>query len=110
VLAGILGVGHRGIRDGAVLDIRDCRGQVSAAAMGGEARRAMGITQRMPLTWEEAKTLFTQHAVIRQVLGDELVNKYADVNEVSERFTPRTARKSTYHLADAVTGPRYGQE
>jgi glutamine synthetase len=95
VLAGILGVGHRGIRDGAVLNIRDCNGAVSAAAMGEEARRAMGITQRMPLTWEEARELFIQDVVIREVLGDELVNKFKDVNEVSERFIHKTARKST---------------
>jgi glutamine synthetase len=78
--------------------------------MGEEARRAMGITQRMPLTWEEAKKLFTEDVVIREVLGAELVKKYKDVNEVSERFIHETARKSTCRLADAGTGPRYGQE
>ena len=95
VLAGILGVGHRGIRDGAVLNIRDCNGPVSAAAMGEEARRALGITQRMSLSWEESRRLFAQDHVIKEVLGGEMVNKYLDVNEVCERFLRNTPRKST---------------
>lgn len=82
-LASILGVGFDGIRKNAELQIHDCPGPVTAAEMTEEGRRALGITSRMPLSWEEswsnlrANRLLTEH-----ILGPELTEKYSNVNKV----------------------------
>jgi glutamine synthetase len=82
-LAAILGVGHAGIRDATPLEMRDCSGSLSAAALGEEGRKALGITQRMPLTWEKARDSLRNDPVVRSVLGEDMLNKYLDVNKVS---------------------------
>lgn len=53
--------------------------------MGEEGRKALGITERMSLTWEEARKAFEADDVVRKVLGSEFVKKYLDVNKVSAR-------------------------
>ena len=82
-LAGILGVGFAGIQDNAQLTIEDCRGPMTAAGMTEEARRELGITQRMSLTWEESRQRLSENQLLREtVLGPELMDKYLSVNKV----------------------------
>jgi glutamine synthetase len=51
--------------------------------MGEEKRRMLGITKRMSLTWEESMKAFGSDALLRNILGGELVDKYLAVSEVS---------------------------
>jgi len=82
VLAGVLGAGLAGIRDKVELTIQDC-GQKTAALMTEEERNAFGITQRMPLTWEESRLKFQESKFLREeIFGDEFVEKYLSVNKV----------------------------
>ncbi|KAG6853772.1 hypothetical protein C0991_001483 [Blastosporella zonata] len=81
-LAGILGVGFAGIRDKADLKVKDCPGPKTAAQMTEEERRALGITQRMSLTWEEARSNLGNNEILRDsVLGVELTEKFLSVNQ-----------------------------
>ncbi|KAG5643453.1 hypothetical protein DXG03_000926 [Asterophora parasitica] len=81
-LAAILGAGFAGIRDMVELTIKDCSGSQTAAKMTEERRQALGITKRMSLTWEEARSRLSNNALLRDsVLGAELTEKYLAVNE-----------------------------
>ena len=82
-LAGILGAGTVGVKEGRKLELRNCDGPVSAANMGEEARRSLGITKRMSLTWEESMKAFGSDELLRRILGEELIDKYLAVSEVS---------------------------
>jgi glutamine synthetase len=84
-LAGILGAGVKGILDGAHLTLKDCTGP-SAAQRGEAGRKELGVTQRLPLKWEEARGLFRQSVVLKNILGDSVVEKYLSVNEVGGNF------------------------
>ena len=82
-IASILGVGFAGIEDNIELAIQDCPGPPTAAEMSEEERQALGITQRMSLTWEESRTRLSESVLLRdRVLGSELVEKYLAVNKV----------------------------
>jgi glutamine synthetase len=81
-LAAVLGVGHAGIRDKAPLAISDCAGGPSAALMGEERRTALGITDRMPLSWEEARGRLRDDTLVNAVLGKDMITKYLSVHEV----------------------------
>jgi glutamine synthetase len=84
-LAGILGVGTVGVKEGKALEVLNADGPVSAANMGEEKRRKLGITKRMPLTWEESMKAFGSDELLRKLLGGELIDKYLAVSEVSPR-------------------------
>ncbi|KAG5636329.1 hypothetical protein H0H81_008413 [Sphagnurus paluster] len=83
-LAGILGVGFSGIRTQAVLTMKDCDGLTKTAAqMTEDERRALGITRRMALTWEEARANLAANQLLKDhVLGPEFTEKYLAVNQV----------------------------
>ena len=94
-LAGILGVGFAGIQGNVELTVQDCPGSPTAAEMSEEERQALGITQRMSLTWEESRKRLSENALLRdRVLGSELVEKYLSVNKVRGRLY--SYRSSTY--------------
>ena len=80
----MLGVGAVGVKENTKLQSGDCLTS-SAAEMGEEGRKALGIAERMSLTWEEARKAFEADDVVRKVLGSEFVKKYLDVNKVSAR-------------------------
>ncbi|KAG5337177.1 hypothetical protein C0989_010374 [Termitomyces sp. Mn162] len=81
-LAGILGVGFAGIRDKSELKIKDCPGPKTAAQLTENERQALGITQRMSLTWEEARQNLHKNTILRDfVLGNECMAKYLAVNQ-----------------------------
>ena len=82
VLAGILGAGYLGIRSNLELTISDCPGPKSAAQMSEVERRALGISKRMPLNWNEARESFASDEELSKVLGTEFQEKYLSVNKV----------------------------
>ena len=75
-----------GVKEGKKLEVLNSDGPVSAANMGEEKRRTFGITKRMSLTWEESMKAFGSDALLRKILGGELVDKYLAVSEVSSRI------------------------
>jgi len=79
-LAGLLGAGSVGVKEGKKLQLDNCDIQ-TAAHLGEAGRKALGITQRMSLTWEESRKAFGADEVVRSVLGGELVDNYLAVNE-----------------------------
>lgn len=80
-LAAILGAGAVGVKEGRELLLKDCAG-LSAAGRGEDGRKALGITQRMPLEWEEARKSLKESEVVNGVLGERVVDAYLRVNEV----------------------------
>lgn len=78
----MLGAGSVGVKEGQKLRMGNCDGQ-TAANMGEAGRKALGITQRMSLTWEESRKAFGADEVVRSVLGNEMVDTYLAVNEAS---------------------------
>jgi len=71
-----------GVKEGKKLQLDNCDIQ-TAAHLGEAGRKALGITQRMSLTWEESMKAFGADEVMRSVLGGELVDNYLAVNEAS---------------------------
>jgi glutamine synthetase len=86
-LAGILGVGARGIQEGTKLDVRDVgewEGR-TAAQMNDDERKARGIVGRMPRDIVEARAAMRAGEVLRSVLGDRMVDSILNVNETLEK-------------------------
>jgi glutamine synthetase len=96
----MLGVGTVGVRDGKKLEVHNSDGPVSAANMGEEARRALGITKRMSLTWEESMQVFGSDELIKKILGNELVGKYLAVSEVSHSHSRLSAFIYVFYSVD----------
>ena len=82
VLAGILGAGYLGIRSNLELTISDCPGPKSAAQMSEDERHALGITKRLPLSWNEARERFASNTQLSEILGMDFQEKYLSVNKV----------------------------
>jgi glutamine synthetase len=80
---GVLGVGHAGILERKELAIGDCGAGKSAAEMGEGEREELGIKERMPLSWEEAKKRTVADRDVRGIFGCEFVKKYLSANIVS---------------------------
>lgn len=82
-LAGILGVGTRGIIDRELLKSGDCRKPV--ATMSEEERAAAGLsnTGRLGPTATDSRKAFKSNPVMRELFGDDFVDKYTVVNQVS---------------------------
>lgn len=101
-LAGILGAGFAGIYDKAPLEVRDCSGQIPAAKMTEEERWALGITKRMPLTWEESRRYLCENSLLRDsVLGPELTKTFLAVNQVCFRCKDIIVLSSTDFFEDS---------
>ena len=73
------------MKEGKQLELCNSDGILSVANTGEDARRSLGITRRMSLTWEESTKAFRSDDPLRNVLGEELVDKYMAVDEVSYR-------------------------
>jgi glutamine synthetase len=80
VLAGVVGVGARGVREGAVLEAGDCARP--ASEMSAAEREALGVRERVPRSVGEARAAFRADAVVREVLGGEAAGAFLAVNEV----------------------------
>jgi glutamine synthetase len=85
-LAGLIAAGVEGVKTNKPLGVRDCsaHGELgnTAAEMGEEERERFGITQRLPLGWEEAREAFRGDGVLGEVFGEAFVRGYLNVNKV----------------------------
>ncbi|KAF9482735.1 glutamine synthetase/guanido kinase [Pholiota conissans] len=87
-LAGVLGAGLAGVLTSKELEIKDCAGEKSAAQLSEEGRKALGITARMPLTWEEARTKFAKSVIVDSVFGEDFKAKFLSANKtLKEQMT-----------------------
>ena len=85
--AGLIAAGvEGGVKINRALEVRDCsaNGELgkTAAEMGEEERVRCGITERLPLSWEEAREAFRGDAVLGDVFGEAFVRGYLNVNKV----------------------------
>jgi len=79
-IAAVLGAGIEGVVEGRKLEIADC--EKGAALLGNEERAALGIKERLPLNWEEARTKFYNSSLVENLFGKEFKEKYLSVNMV----------------------------
>jgi glutamine synthetase len=87
-LAGILGVGSKGIRDKAPLTIVGS-GKETPAEMTEDARRKLGIVDRLPLNLADARLRLSQDLELNDLLG-EVGKVWNNVNEVNKCRNSRT--------------------
>ncbi|EKM82695.1 hypothetical protein AGABI1DRAFT_111276 [Agaricus bisporus var. burnettii JB137-S8] len=81
VVASFIGLGYAGIKSKRELHLQNFSSASGPALLSEEERQARGITQRMPLTWEESREHLTKSKALREVLGSEFVDKYLSVNK-----------------------------
>lgn len=82
-LAAIIAVGISGVQEKSKIEVMDCPGPPSAAEMSEEERLSFGITKRMALTWDEARSNLDKSELLRGSLGSEFVTTFLLVNKVS---------------------------
>ena len=82
-LAGIIGVGTKAVLANTKLKLKDCYGPVPAAQLSSEARKELGITQRIALNWPEARNNLGADKTIEEIFGKYFIEKYLSVNKVS---------------------------
>jgi len=82
VLACIIGLGYAGIKSKRQLRQQNFSGSNGPAQLSEEERQTMGVTQRMPLTWEESRQNLAQSEALRDILGSSFVDRYLAVNKV----------------------------
>ncbi|PFH48005.1 hypothetical protein AMATHDRAFT_66398, partial [Amanita thiersii Skay4041] len=80
-LAGVLIAGYAGIKSARTLTIKDI-GYIGASELDEDARQALGIHRRLPLSWEEAREVFSQDQVLQSFLDKEFVTEYMKANEL----------------------------
>jgi len=64
--------------------IEECGIQLeTTAALMGEAntKKKLGITQRMPLTWQDARSAFADSELVDKAFGSDFKIKYLSVNK-----------------------------
>lgn len=76
-----MAAGAKGIVNQTELTIKDI-GEDQAALLSPEQRRALGITNRLSLSIDEARANFAKDEVLREILGSEFVEAYLSVNKV----------------------------
>lgn len=91
VVASFIGLGYAGIKSKRELHLQNFSSASGPALLSEEERQARGITQRMPLTWEESREHLTKSKALREVLGSEFVDKYLSVNKVCPLSYRRTS-------------------
>jgi glutamine synthetase len=79
-LAAILGAGSIGIKESQPLDIQPSDA-VTPAEMDDDARKKLGIVDRLPLALVDARSRFQQDTVMKELLGD-IGDVWTGVNEV----------------------------
>ncbi|KAK1219579.1 hypothetical protein PQX77_017700 [Marasmius sp. AFHP31] len=84
VLAAIIGAGVAGVEGKKELDVGDCKGPKCAWEMTEEERRALGIVKRLPVSIDEARRNLEEDRVMKEVLGEEMVEAYLITNKVLE--------------------------
>ncbi|KAF8799777.1 hypothetical protein BYT27DRAFT_7201038 [Phlegmacium glaucopus] len=81
-LAGVLGAGFGGIVESKELTMQDCNGGQSAASLGEKGRAELGIKERFPLTWEDARLKFEKSVIVDSLFGSDFKAKYLSTNTV----------------------------
>lgn len=102
-LAGIIAAGAKGIVDQASLTVKDLS-TCSAAEISPEERAALGVKNRMSLSVEEARQRFKDDSVLREMLSDEVVDAYLNVNKVDSsffKFASKPIRLNLSHVTDS---------
>ncbi|KAL4245772.1 glutamine synthetase family protein [Abortiporus biennis] len=92
-MAGLLGIGSLGVKEGLKLEITGCHGEEALAQMGRAERlkRGHGIrkgdekSERLPLNIGEARERLRHDEVVKELLGVEFVEKYLAVNQTFEK-------------------------
>jgi glutamine synthetase len=82
VVASIIALGYAGIKSERELRFPNFTGMDGAAQLSEQERQALGITQRMPLTWEEGRKNLSTNKLLREALGGKFVDKYLAINKV----------------------------
>ncbi|KAF5358289.1 hypothetical protein D9756_001587 [Leucocoprinus leucothites] len=82
ILACIIGLGYAGIKSKRQLRQQNFNMNFGPAQLSEKERQEMGVTQRMPLTWEESRKNLAQSEVLRDILGNSFVDRYLSVNKV----------------------------
>lgn len=85
-MAAVLGAGLEGIENGKELKIKECSGEKSAALLASEGRAALGITERLPLSWTEARVNFEKSELVDALFGADFKKKYLAVNKACSLF------------------------
>lgn len=80
-LAALLGAGANGIERAAALTAKDLH-DASAAELTPNERASRGITERMSLSWEEARQRLESDSALIDILGKDLVKAYLSANLV----------------------------
>jgi len=81
-LAAVLASGSEGIATAKELTIKECGGEKSAAQLGEKGREELGIKERLPLSWEEARLKFGKSSIVERAFGEEFKRAYLNVNKV----------------------------
>lgn len=82
-MAALIAAGMRGVRSGAPLVAKDC--QLAANLHSAEERKALGVTRRLPLKLEEARSYIDEDRDLVSDLGTVFVQKFLSVNRVRWR-------------------------
>jgi glutamine synthetase len=82
VVAAFVGLGYGGIKSNKELRMPNFTGRSGPAQLTEEERRARGITQRMPLSWEESREVLKNNKALREILDSNFVDKYLAANKV----------------------------
>ncbi|KAH9477666.1 Protein fluG [Psilocybe cubensis] len=80
-IAAVLGAGLDGIEHGRELKIKECSGEKSAALLGSAGRAELGITERLPLSWKEARVNFEKSELVDEFFGAEFKTKFLAANK-----------------------------
>ncbi|KIM42454.1 hypothetical protein M413DRAFT_444874 [Hebeloma cylindrosporum] len=80
-LAAVLASGSEGIASAKELTIKECGGEKTAAQLGQKGREELGIRERLPLTWEEARLKFKESTIMERAFGKEFKRTYLNVNK-----------------------------
>lgn len=81
-LAGVLGAGARGVREGARLTSGDCTVPVALMKEAEKVRIGVQNAGRLPRTISAARDLLTTDEILGEILGSEFVEAYLAVNQV----------------------------
>ena len=94
-LAAIFGAGMQGMLDNQPLSHKDCA--ADPALLDDEARERLGIVQQLPKDFPDALQRLDKDKVLRNILGEDLVNVYLTVKyaemEMLDGMEPEVRRK-----------------
>ena len=83
-LSAIIGAGVQGVVDSEKLTSQDCLDD--PATLNEQSRRALGITQRFPKTFDEALRCLENDAELKSILGDAVCSTYASVKKAESKM------------------------